>query len=225
LGFFWLPEERKVTWCGAALAASAALCRACSCSNGRRRSRSRSQISAQGQGTEMEGMEIEGSDDQLPPPSFCKILMAPMVGGSILCYGYTAALNILFDELFPLFGKASRGVAGLGFGTQQIGLFQTVRGIFFVSYMPTVNPVIQRKVGLVQCYRAGSVLAILVFFSCPFIARLAPLGAGFVWAALTGLAFANVVCTGLTFLSINILVNNAADRRFVGRTQGTIRCI
>jgi hypothetical protein len=167
----------------------------------------------------MESMQVEAGGGP-PPPSFWDILKAPWVGGTILCYGYTSALNILFDELFPLFGKARQGTAGLGFGTQQIGLFQTVRGIFFVSYMPTINPIIQRKAGLVQCYRAGSILAIVVFFSCPFIARLAASGAGFVWTALTALALANVVCTGLTFLSINILVNNAADRRYVGRTQG-----
>jgi hypothetical protein len=124
-------------------------------------------------------MEKKSKND----PFSCR---APWVGGTILCYGYTSALNILFDELFPLFGKAAEGTAGLGFGTQQIGLFQTARGIFFVSYMPTINPIIQHKAGLVQCYRAGSVLAIAVFFACPFIARLAPSGAAYVWTALIG---------------------------------------
>ena len=52
--------------------------------------------------------------------------------------------------------------------------------------MPTINPIIQHKAGLVQCYRAGSVLAIAVFFACPFIARLAPSGAAYVWTALIG---------------------------------------
>jgi MFS family permease len=60
-GFFWLPEEGKVTWCGAGLAVLAAPCRACQ--------RSKRGGHATGEG-DMEGMEIEGP----PPPSFWRIL-------------------------------------------------------------------------------------------------------------------------------------------------------
>ena len=56
--------------------------------------------------------------------------------------------------------------------------------------------------------RAGSVLAIAVFFCCPFIAQLATVGPVAVWVALVVLAASNVVCTGLTFLSSERIATN-----------------
>ena len=117
-------------------------------------------------------------------PSYREMAFAHDSGTALGTLALLCPTWITYQELFPLFCKASPEEGGLGFSAYQIGTAMTISGCVLVIYQPLVFPKLQRRFGNVHCYRAGSLSMNVLLLVFPFYHFLWDSGA-VLWGAVS----------------------------------------
>ena len=83
---------------------------------------------------------------------------------------------VVYNEYFPLLGKASVADGGLGWQPQQIGVMLSISGVVMLVFQPIVFPPLTKLLGAVRLHTLGSLGFTLSILTLPLIAPLAELG-------------------------------------------------
>lgn len=142
---------------------------------------------------------------------------------AVACYGLTAMVYVLFDEILPLFSKTSTENDGLGLSSQSIGIILTVQGIMLVVFQLFIyQPLYAKARGPVDAFQKailGTGLSILLF---PLLApeyRLTHSNVVLWGTVIVLICFkACVACT--QFTCVMILVNNSGTSVDLGAING-----
>lgn len=117
--------------------------------------------------------EESASDDTeegvaVPIPTYWEMMTARDSGTALGTLALLCPAWITYQELFPLFCKASPQEGGIGFTAYQIGTAMTITGVVMVIYQPLFFPKLQRHFGNVRCYRYGSMSFNILLVVFPF---------------------------------------------------------
>ncbi|CAM6035092.1 unnamed protein product [Sphagnum compactum] len=136
-----------------------------------------------------------------------------------LCYSMTGLIFIITDELFPMFGAASRSVGGLGFSSSALGLILGEGGVVLCLYTILLYPEVCRRLGPLRCFRLGilSTIPLWVFFPISSLIATVPV---LQWSLLLLCMAARSVSACTTFTGVLILVSNSASPEHMGAVTG-----
>jgi MFS family permease len=95
------------------------------------------------------------------------------VGATILCYGTWCLINVLYEELFPLFAATPLKYGGLQASAFEIGIVLSASGIAQLVAQIVIYPWMETRFGYVRTFRVASILFTVVAFSLPFISTVA----------------------------------------------------
>ncbi|KAL0485714.1 zinc-induced facilitator ZIF1 [Acrasis kona] len=93
---------------------------------------------------------------------------------TVYCYFFVVGLDVMFEELFPLWSMLSTRNKGLGFQTNQIGMVQAMIGVL-ACILQLTYPFVADRIGHLNCLRFGSVF-VLIMMATPQIAVAAKIG-------------------------------------------------
>ncbi|KAJ2086907.1 hypothetical protein GGI16_006539, partial [Coemansia sp. S142-1] len=168
--------------------------------------------------------------------SSMKSLLTPlvvrvMVTNAIMCFAYN-----MCDQLYPIFAATDPRDGGLGLDPRSIGVSLGVEGIVVVYIQLVVYPRLERKFGVLYCYRRGLSFAIPYLVSMPFLSIIAAhlqTQAGtsatsmlvekvVMWVILMSLMTMRITSSVMAFTSINLMITNMAPTRAdLGFMNGT----
>ncbi|KAJ2745677.1 hypothetical protein GGI20_002002 [Coemansia sp. BCRC 34301] len=168
--------------------------------------------------------------------SSMKSLLTPlvvrvMVTNAIMCFAYN-----MCDQLYPIFAATDPRDGGLGLDPRSIGWSLGVEGIVVVYIQLVVYPRLERKYGVLYCYRRGLSISIPYLLSMPFLSIIAAhlqfradtnsssiLAEKVVmWVILMTLMTMRITGNVLAFTSINLMITNMAPTRAdLGFMNGT----
>ncbi|KAJ2741486.1 hypothetical protein GGI20_005157 [Coemansia sp. BCRC 34301] len=159
------------------------------------------------------------------------VVVRVMATNALMCVAYTMA-----DQLYPIFAATDPRDGGLGLEPRSIGLSLGVEGIVVVYLQLAVYPRLERKYGLLYCYRQGLKLTVPYLVCMPFLSVIAThlqTQAGTssffmlfehitMWAILMTLMTLRITSTVMSFTSINLMITNMAPTRAdLGFMNGT----
>ncbi|KAJ2875904.1 hypothetical protein H4R27_006382 [Coemansia aciculifera] len=166
--------------------------------------------------------------------SSMKSLLTPlvirvMVTNAIMCFAYN-----MCDQLYPIFAATDPRDGGLGLDPRSIGLSLGIEGIVVVYLQLVVYPRLERKFGVLYCYRRGLSFAIPYLVSMPFLSIIAAhlktsasslsmtyeyIG---MWVILMSLMTMRITSNVMAYTSINMMITNMAPTRAdLGFMNGT----
>ncbi|KAJ2046469.1 hypothetical protein GGI03_004576 [Coemansia sp. RSA 2337] len=168
--------------------------------------------------------------------SSMKSLLTPlvvrvMVTNAIMCFAYN-----MCDQLYPIFAATDPRDGGLGLDPRSIGVSLGVEGIVVVYIQLVVYPRLERKFGVLYCYRRGLSFAIPYLVSMPFLSIIAAhlqtqagtsatsmlLEKVVMWVILMSLMTMRITSSVMAFTSINLMITNMAPTRAdLGFMNGT----
>jgi len=152
-----------------------------------------------------------------------QLLSDAAVGGCILNYALLALVQIVFDELLPIFLKTPPGAGGLGWSSSEVGSVQIAQGGVQMFMQLFVFWRLARAWPLATLFRASLAPFVPVLAAWPALA-LAGAGAG----AHVAVALALGVKAGLltvSFTAIMLLINNAAPASHLGAVTGVAQSV
>eukprot|EP01047_Picozoa_sp_COSAG01_P066375 COSAG01_NODE_9148_length_2537_cov_1.123462_3_plen_262_part_00 len=115
-----------------------------------------------------------GADvSQQPLLTWWTIFSTRSTATACMAYVYTALIFIIYDEMFPVFGKTDVAQGGLGFTAEDIGSALSVGGVVLIIYQMFIFPNIVKRFGLINVYRLGTKLTLLLMIIFPFVHLLA----------------------------------------------------
>ncbi|KAJ1657465.1 hypothetical protein GGF38_004398 [Coemansia sp. RSA 25] len=168
--------------------------------------------------------------------STMKSLLTPlvrrvMVTNAIMCFAYN-----LCDQLYPIFAATDPRDGGLGLDPRSIGLSLGIEGIVVVYLQLVVYPRLERKYGVLYCYRRGLSFALPYLVSMPFLSIIAAhlqtqtgTSSSFMsfeyiamWVLLMSFMTMRITSNVLAYTSINLMITNMAPSRAdLGFMNGT----
>jgi MFS family permease len=162
------------------------------------------------------------AERSLQPPSTitassstAAVLCDAAVGPAIAAYAGLSALQILFDELLPVFCSTPVSEGGLGWASNDIGGMLIVAGVVQISANLFLVPVLQRRVGVKRAF-VGFAVPMLPFMCLfPLVARLSPWPHA-AYAAVGALMAVRTLLFAVTFSSIMIALNNLSPAEHLG---------
>ncbi|KAJ2837597.1 hypothetical protein FBU31_001109 [Coemansia sp. 'formosensis'] len=159
------------------------------------------------------------------------LVLRVMITNAFMCLAYT-----MCDQLYPIFAATDPRDGGLGLDPRSIGLSLGVEGIVVVYIQLVVYPRLERKYGVLYCYRRGLSFAIPYLTSMPFLSIIAlhlqnqagTSATSFVaekvvmWVILMSLMTMRITSSVMTYTSINLMIiNMAPSRADLGFMNGT----
>ena len=100
---------------------------------------------------------------------------------NLICYTFLALHSVAYDQMLPIFMHLSRKESnqrntqlpfkfsgGFGLSLGRIGTLFTMYGVFacFVQFL--VFPPVARRFGVLKCFKACSILYIIIYFITPY---------------------------------------------------------
>ncbi|KAJ2812204.1 hypothetical protein H4S07_001563 [Coemansia furcata] len=159
------------------------------------------------------------------------LVVRVMVTNAIMCFAYN-----MCDQLYPIFAATNPRDGGLGLDPRSIGVSLGIEGIVVVYIQLLVYPRLERKFGVLYCYRRGLSFAIPYLISMPFLSMIAlhlqnqagTSATSFVaekvvmWGILMSLMTMRITSSVMAFTSINLMITNMAPTRAdLGFMNGT----
>ncbi|KAJ2837596.1 hypothetical protein FBU31_001108 [Coemansia sp. 'formosensis'] len=159
------------------------------------------------------------------------LVVRVMVTNAIMCFAYN-----MCDQLYPIFAATDPRDGGLGLDPRSIGVSLGIEGIVVVYIQLLVYPRLERKFGVLYCYRRGLSFAIPYLISMPFLSMIAlhlqnqagTSATSFVaekvvmWVILMSLMTMRITSSVMAFTSINLMITNMAPTRAdLGFMNGT----
>ncbi|KAJ2818040.1 hypothetical protein GGI24_005220 [Coemansia furcata] len=159
------------------------------------------------------------------------LVVRVMVTNAIMCFAYN-----MCDQLYPIFAATDPRDGGLGLDPRSIGVSLGIEGIVVVYIQLVVYPRLERKFGVLYCYRRGLSFAIPYLVSMPFLSVIAfhlqnqagTSATSFVaekvvmWVILMSLMTMRITSSVMAFTSINLMITNMAPTRAdLGFMNGT----
>ena len=205
------PDPHPAQWCGE-----------------RPSARKYSKVGGADDEDEDEGDEEEEAEVELL--TWRAILCSGSTFTACMSYVLTACIYIIYDEMFPVFGKTSVAQGGLSFSAGDIGSALSVGGVVLIAYQTFVYPTLVRRTGLVSSYRSGTWMTLLLVLIFPFVHLLAPEdgsdeSAVALWAALLCLFTWRMVASANCFIGSMIIVNNSVDYANLNRVNGVCQAL
>ncbi|KAJ2461142.1 hypothetical protein GGF42_000389 [Coemansia sp. RSA 2424] len=154
-----------------------------------------------------------------------------MITNAFMCLAYT-----MCDQLYPIFAATDPRDGGLGLDPRSIGLSLGVEGIVVVYIQLVVYPRLERKYGVLYCYRRGLSIAIPYLVSMPFLSIIAAhlqtqadtsstamlVEKVVMWVLLMSIMTMRIMSSVMAFTSINLMITNMAPTRAdLGFMNGT----
>ncbi|KAJ2732380.1 hypothetical protein IW152_003853 [Coemansia sp. BCRC 34962] len=159
------------------------------------------------------------------------LVLRVMATNAIMCFAYN-----MCDQLYPIFAATDPRDGGLGLDPRSIGISLGIEGIVVVYIQLVVYPRLERKYGVLYCYRRGLSFAIPYLVSMPFLSVIAlhlqnQAGTSAasmlaekiaMWAILMSLMTMRITSSVMAFTSINMMITNMAPTRAdLGFMNGT----
>ncbi|KAJ2456119.1 hypothetical protein GGF42_003300 [Coemansia sp. RSA 2424] len=159
------------------------------------------------------------------------LVVRVMATNAIMCFAYN-----MCDQLYPIFAATDPRDGGLGLDPRSIGWSLGVEGIVVVYIQLVVYPRLERKYGVLYCYRRGLSTSIPYLILMPFLSIIAgrlqtQVGSSLssilvekiaMWAILMTLMTMRITGNVLAFTSINLMITNMAPTRAdLGFMNGT----
>ena len=128
------------------------------------------------------------------------------LGPAILAYACLSAVQILFDELLPVFASTAPAQGGLGWLSAEVGSVQVVNGAVQISSTLLLVPLLLRRIGVLAAFRSFSwpVVPFLLLF--PLVGMLNGLPERAVFAAMCAAIAVRTVLFAVLFAAIMIAV-------------------
>ncbi|KAJ2741485.1 hypothetical protein GGI20_005156 [Coemansia sp. BCRC 34301] len=160
------------------------------------------------------------------------LVLRVMVTNACMCFAFT-----MCDTLYPIFAATDPRDGGLGLDPRSIGWSLGVEGIAVVYIQLFMYPRLERKYGVLYCYRRGLSLAIPYLVAMPFLSLIAAhlqtqVGASatsilaekvVLWVLLMSIMTLRITSSVMAFTSINLMITNLAPTRadlgFMNSTQ------
>ncbi|KAJ2456120.1 hypothetical protein GGF42_003301 [Coemansia sp. RSA 2424] len=154
-----------------------------------------------------------------------------MITNAFMCLAYT-----MCDQLYPIFAATDPRDGGLGLDPRSIGLSLGIEGIVVVYLQLVVYPRLERKYGVLYCYRRGLSFALPYLVSMPFLSIIAAhlqtqtgTSSSFMsfeyiamWVLLMSFMTMRITSNVLAYTSINLMITNMAPSRAdLGFMNGT----
>ncbi|KAJ2417349.1 hypothetical protein H4218_004184 [Coemansia sp. IMI 209128] len=159
------------------------------------------------------------------------LVVRVMATNAIMCFAYN-----MCDQLYPIFAATNPRDGGLGLDPRSIGISLGIEGIVVVYIQLVVYPRLERKYGVLYCYRRGLSFAIPYLVSMPFLSIIAlhlqnQAGTSatsmliekiVMWTILMSLMTMRITSSVMAFTSINLMITNMAPTRAdLGFMNGT----
>ncbi|KAJ1818691.1 hypothetical protein LPJ60_004188 [Coemansia sp. RSA 2675] len=159
------------------------------------------------------------------------LVLRVMITNAFMCLAYT-----MCDQLYPIFAATDPRDGGLGLDPRSIGISLGIEGIVVVYIQLVVYPRLERKYGVLYCYRRGLSFAIPYLVSMPFLSIIAlhlqnQAGTSatsmliekiVMWTILMSLMTMRITSSVMAFTSINMMITNMAPTRAdLGLMNGT----
>lgn len=149
-----------------------------------------------------------------PPPGF-RVLGVPGMAPAICAYALLSSVQILFDELLPVFASSPPAQGGLGWQSAQVGSVQVVNGGVQVLATLLLVPRLLKRVGILAAFRAfvWPLVPFLVLFPALALLNGRP---DAVFAAMCGAVAMRTVLFAVPFATIMIAINNLSPPEHLG---------
>ncbi|KAJ2451600.1 hypothetical protein GGF42_004221 [Coemansia sp. RSA 2424] len=168
--------------------------------------------------------------------SSMKSLLTPlvrrvMITNALMCFAFT-----MCEQLYPIFAATDPRDGGLGLDPRSIGLSLGLESIVVVYIQLVAYPRLERKYGVLYCYRRGLSTCIPYLVCMPFLSIIAahlqtqagmssssmPVEKIAMWVILMSLMTMRIISNVLAFTSINLMITNMAPTRAdLGFMNGT----
>ncbi|KAJ2459411.1 hypothetical protein GGI02_005884 [Coemansia sp. RSA 2322] len=177
------------------------------------------------------------SSSSLAKPKSAKQLLTPMVKRVLFTNAAMCMAFAMCNQLYPIFAATNPRDGGLGLDPPRIGLSLAIEGIVVVYIQLVLYPRLERKYGVLYCYRQGLKCVLPYLVIMPFLSILAlriqehaTTSVPYVtfeyiimWVLIMTLMTLQVTSSVMTFTSINIMTSNMAptkaDLGFMNGTQ------
>lgn len=131
-----------------------------------------------------------------------------------------------YEELFPVFGKTSRSLGGLGLAQRTISAALCIGGVALVLYQTLVYPRLGKALGPTRTVKLASRVMILVAVLPPFASLPAVERYPAVFYPVVVLTQASKNCVAATFVSGTLIaVNNSCTSAVKARVNGAIQTV
>ena len=152
------------------------------------------------------------------------VMGAQQIGGAIACYGALATVQILFDELLPLFCSTPIRQGGLGWQASDVGVVQIGHGIVHMTSQLFLVPYVTRRYGLLTTLRFSILPLPTLLMLFPFVGLLASNPSYAMIVIVMSLALRALIFTH-TFTSIMLLINNSTPAASLGFVTGVSQMV
>lgn len=137
-----------------------------------------------------------------------------------LCYALLGFSTSVFLQIFPLWLLASERVGGLGFMSNQIGIINSVSGIYVIFFQLFLNPIISKALGLLGVFRVGIFVMAICSVLIPQTSAWFSAQSWVIWIPLVLVVLVRASATQLAFTASMRLVNNSARPDSKGLING-----
>lgn len=135
-------------------------------------------------------------------------------------YGLIALAQIIYDEVLPIFCRASIKDNGLGFTATKIGILLAIQGAMISFYQLVLFKMVVDRFGLLRSFRWSIVLLLPTYAAFPYIAYAFHDQPVFLWTALSILMTMRAFLACNTFTCIFILISNSTTGSNLGAVNG-----
>jgi len=165
--------------------------------------------------------ELPGAPSSLitPESSTLAVMRDKLVGPAIYAYCALAFLQVLFDELLPVFCSTSKNLGGLSWSSEDIGGIQIVNGVVQITANLFLVPLLQRKMGMLGSFRLFVLVLMPFFIAFPFVSRLNPWPIALYSTMAVSIGLRTLLFA-LPFSSIMIIINNLSPPQSLGLVVG-----
>ena len=152
------------------------------------------------------------------------VIFAHQIGRAIVLYGSLATVQILFDELLPLFCATNTQRGGLGWQASDVGVVQIGHGIAHISSQLFLVPYVQRRYGLRSSFRASILPLPLFLLLFPFVGFISSWPTYAMTTVVLALALRALMFT-ISFTSIMLLISNSTPAASLGFVTGVSQMV
>ncbi|CAM9990827.1 unnamed protein product, partial [Ectocarpus fasciculatus] len=114
-------------------------------------------------------VDNEGEEEEVGIFGRHGLLATPHVKTLLVLACVVQALQIGFEEVYPLFALSTPEVGGLGWNTFQIGKVLVMTGLFMACFQLLLLPSLIKVVGITSWQRVGFCMAALAFIAIPSV--------------------------------------------------------
>jgi len=141
-----------------------------------------------------------------------------------IMYALVGFIYTMLDELFPLWTVLAQNQGGLDFGTDQIGITNSVGGVAIVIIQLFVYKPFAKKLGLIRAFRFGLYTLIPIAIILPAVNLVTPDVSGLpsyvFWILLLPLWVTRQLSGTLSFTTVHNLITNSVYYFNMGAANG-----